>query len=175
MLMNFLRFLQGSEIFDPLQPLQQVSMLLQSRKSEEDVQTICDLCSNLTTAQVLKVNNTEHWLDDSCIDNFASYFKFQIVKSYTLDDCEAPITPKFITTLSNKLNERENNVRYSTILLSDHIFILGFISLQTSSEIFTMDENFVNPVKVVYKYDETKLEEIELPTILNLDTLLTKI
>lgn len=38
-----------------------------------------------------------------------------------------------------------------------------------------MDENYLHPLKVVYKYDETKLEEIELPSILNLDTLLTKI
>lgn len=38
-----------------------------------------------------------------------------------------------------------------------------------------MDEGQVAPLKVVYKYDETKLEEIELPSILNLDTLLTKI
>lgn len=38
-----------------------------------------------------------------------------------------------------------------------------------------MDEKLVHPLKVVYKYDEIKLEEIELPPILNLDELLTKI
>lgn len=38
-----------------------------------------------------------------------------------------------------------------------------------------MEENFVHPLKVVYKYDDIKLEEIELPAILKLDELLTKI
>lgn len=38
-----------------------------------------------------------------------------------------------------------------------------------------MDEAFVHPLKVVYKYDETRLEEIELPSILNLSAILTKI
>lgn len=45
----------ANEILEPLMPLIQVSSLLQSRKSEEDVQSIYELCSCLTTAQVLKV------------------------------------------------------------------------------------------------------------------------
>lgn len=35
----------------------------------------------------------------------------QILKSYTLDDCEAPIKPAFIEKLTVKLNERSNKVR----------------------------------------------------------------
>lgn len=50
-----------------------------------------------------------------------------------------------------------------------------FIYFQTPNDAFTMEEDFVHPLKVVYKYDDTKLEEIELPPILNLDTILTKI
>lgn len=38
-----------------------------------------------------------------------------------------------------------------------------------------MDEAFVHPLKVIYKYDKTRLEEIELPQILNLDSILTRI
>lgn len=38
-----------------------------------------------------------------------------------------------------------------------------------------MDEAFVHPLKVVYKYDQTRLEEIDLPQILNLNQILTKI
>lgn len=54
---SFLCYLtfQPNDILQSLQPLIQVSSLLQSRKSEEDVDTIFDLCSNLTTAQVLRV------------------------------------------------------------------------------------------------------------------------
>lgn len=50
-----------------------------------------------------------------------------------------------------------------------------FFASQTPTDTFTMDEAFVHPLKVVYKYDETHLEEIELPSILNLDSILTKI
>lgn len=38
-----------------------------------------------------------------------------------------------------------------------------------------MEENQIHPFRVGYKYDEIKLEEIDLPTILNLDELLYKI
>ncbi|GAB0095574.1 unconventional myosin-Va [Sergentomyia squamirostris] len=119
-------------ILTPLQPLIQVASLLQSRKSEEDVQTIFDLCPSLTSAQVLK-----------------------IINSYTLDDCENPIKPIFIEKLTQKLHEREKNSGENTQ--------------------FTTDENFVYPLVVVYKPYEIRLEEIELPPILNMDNLLTKI
>lgn len=48
-------------------------------------------------------------------------------------------------------------------------------SKQTPTDTFTMDEAFVHPLKVIYKYDNTRLEEIELPEILNLDSILTRI
>lgn len=38
-----------------------------------------------------------------------------------------------------------------------------------------MDEAYVHPFKVVYKYDEEHLEDIELPEILNLNSILTRI
>lgn len=120
------------EVLKPLVPLTQVSFLLQSRKSEEDVKTIFELCTHLTTAQVLK-----------------------IIKSYTLDDSELPITPIFIEKLTKKLNERQTN--------------------DAEHDVFTMDENFIHPFKVLYTISDIKLEEIELPEILNLDGLLTKI
>lgn len=43
--------------------------------------------------------------------SISSIFSTQILKSYTLDDCEAPIKPAFIDKLTVKLNERSNKVR----------------------------------------------------------------
>ncbi|XP_055310995.1 unconventional myosin-Va-like, partial [Sitodiplosis mosellana] len=115
----------SNEITEPLTPLIQVASLLQARKeTDQDVQVILDICSTLSTAQVIK-----------------------ILKSYTLDDCEAPIKPAFIENLTTKLNERP---------------------MKTPTDTFTIDEAFVHPLKVVYKYDDTRLEEIDLPQILNL-------
>ncbi|XP_055305869.1 unconventional myosin-Vb isoform X2 [Sitodiplosis mosellana] len=122
----------SNEITEPLTPLIQVASLLQARKeTDQDVQVILDICSTLSTAQVIK-----------------------ILKSYTLDDCEAPIKPAFIEKLTTKLNERP---------------------MKTPTDTFTIDEAFVHPLKVVYKYDDTRLEEIDLPQILNLNQILTKI
>lgn len=38
-----------------------------------------------------------------------------------------------------------------------------------------MEENHVLPFRVGYKYDEVKLEQIDLPMILNLDEMLVRI
>lgn len=101
----------------------------------------------------------------------------QILKSYTLDDCEASIKPAFVEKLTVKLNARPNKVNENhsqLILFCDQFnFLLSFV--QTSTDTFTMDEAFVHPLKVIYKYDSTRLEEIELPQILNLDSILTRI
>lgn len=121
----------SGEVLSPIQSLIQVSSLLQSRKTEEDVHSIYELCSELPTAQVLK-----------------------IIKSYHPDDCENPISNEFIEKLTEKLNERTN---------------------VSQSDKFTMDENEVYPLKVVFKHSDIKLEDIELPPALNLDGLLTKI
>uniref|UniRef100_A0A1A9USQ1 Myosin motor domain-containing protein n=1 Tax=Glossina austeni TaxID=7395 RepID=A0A1A9USQ1_GLOAU len=120
----------SNEVLTPLAPLNQVSQLLQSRKSENDVQSICDLCMNLNTAQVLKV-----------------------MKSYKLDDYESEITNTFLEKLTEKLNERP----------------------MVKNDDFTMDQKFIHPFKVVFKYSDIKLEDIELPKHLNLDDLLMKI
>ena len=46
------------DIVDSLQPLIQVTRLLQVKKSDEDVEHLCTMCSRLTRAQVIHVLNT---------------------------------------------------------------------------------------------------------------------
>lgn len=116
----------------------------------------------------------------------------QILKSYTLDDCEAPIKKAFIEKLTVKLNEQPNKVSKKKkfpiqicccnqqpsavpYFELNWINLLFSIHTQTPTDTFTMDEAFVHPLKVIYKYDKTRLEEIELPEILNLDSILTRI
>ncbi|XP_062553592.1 unconventional myosin-Va isoform X2 [Armigeres subalbatus] len=72
------------EVIKPLDPLIQISRILQARKSEEDVSTLLELSTCLTTAQILK-----------------------IIKSYTADDCEQEIKPVFIEKLAKQLNESQ--------------------------------------------------------------------
>lgn len=120
--------MQSNEITEPLTPLIQVASLLQARKeTDKDVQVILEICSTLSTAQVIKVKNVEKIenfrrkkisksersiVSGHKTDKFNEYcFYFQILKSYTLDDCEAPIKPAFIGKLTKKLNERPIKVR----------------------------------------------------------------
>lgn len=109
------------------------------------------------------------------MENNLLFYLLQIIKAYTLDDCENPIQPIFIVKLEAKLNERNSNV--SVMEKGEFFFvILCVMFTQTSNNnTFTMDENRVMPLRVGYKYDEIKLEEIDLPTILNLDEMLVKI
>ncbi|XP_022303516.2 unconventional myosin-Va-like isoform X3 [Crassostrea virginica] len=42
---------------DTLEPITQASQLLQARKSDADVESICEMCSKLTTPQIVKILN----------------------------------------------------------------------------------------------------------------------
>ncbi|XP_034479996.1 unconventional myosin-Vb isoform X1 [Drosophila innubila] len=77
----------------------------------------------------------------------------KVMKSYKLDDYESEITNVFLDKLTQKLNARQ----------------------MAKSDEFTMDQKFIHPFKVLFKYSDIKLEEIELPSHLNLDEFLTKI
>ncbi|XP_058836374.1 unconventional myosin-Va isoform X3 [Topomyia yanbarensis] len=86
------------DVVKPLEPLIQISRILQARKTEEDVQTLLELSTCLTTAQILK-----------------------IIKSYTTDDCENEIKPIFIEKLTKQLNERSMQNESDTYMMDEEI------------------------------------------------------
>lgn len=49
----------GPDVMKPFLPLNQISSILQARKTEEDVHTLLELSTALSTAQVLKVRRVE--------------------------------------------------------------------------------------------------------------------
>jgi len=75
---------------DTLEPIIQAAALLQARKTEDNVQAICDKCNALKVSQIIKLLN-----------------------SYTpLDETEERVTPAFVRKIQAKLAERaatENN------------------------------------------------------------------
>ncbi|XP_076648342.1 dilute class unconventional myosin isoform X2 [Halictus rubicundus] len=79
------RLEQASEAF---QPLIQAAQLLQARKSDADVNSVCEMCNKLTANQIVKILNL-----------------------YTpADDFEARVPVSFIKKVQDKLKERgENN------------------------------------------------------------------
>lgn len=46
--------MEYSEVIETLKPIVQASQLLQARKTDEDVQSVVDMCDKLTSAQVWK-------------------------------------------------------------------------------------------------------------------------
>ncbi|CAD5125633.1 DgyrCDS13833 [Dimorphilus gyrociliatus] len=49
--------LAQQQTLETLEPIIQASQLLQARKSEEDVDAICEMCTKLTAAQIIKILN----------------------------------------------------------------------------------------------------------------------
>uniref|UniRef100_A0A8D8YUP2 Unconventional myosin-Va n=3 Tax=Cacopsylla melanoneura TaxID=428564 RepID=A0A8D8YUP2_9HEMI len=82
------------EINEQLSPLIQASQLLQARKSEEDVNTVYEMCNKMSTNQIIKLLNL-----------------------YTpADDYEERISQSFIHMIQEKLKERPQSEQ-STLLM----------------------------------------------------------
>lgn len=50
-----------------------------------------------------------------------------------------------------------------------------YFFLQPENETFTMNEDDIRPLSVIFKYTDIKLEDIEIPEVLKLDGLVTRI
>ncbi|PNF43034.1 hypothetical protein B7P43_G08783 [Cryptotermes secundus] len=49
--------MQETKVLDTLQPIVQAAQLLQARKTDEDVQSVCDMCDKLSMYQIIKILN----------------------------------------------------------------------------------------------------------------------
>lgn len=79
-ILNLSFIFQSRTVLTPSTSLTEAALLMQSRKSDADVDNICEICPSLTPSQILK-----------------------LIKSYTPDDCEEMISPAFIDKLAKKL------------------------------------------------------------------------
>lgn len=141
-------FLQQSEnVITPSASLTEAALLMQSRKSDADVDSICEICPSLKGSQILK-----------------------LIKSYTSDDCEDAISPTFIDKLTKKLDAVSVK-----IIFEGKLFLIVLFSKQPENDSFTMNENEIRPLSVVFNYTDIKLEDIEIPDVLKLNGLVTKI
>ncbi|XP_023292615.2 unconventional myosin-Va isoform X1 [Lucilia cuprina] len=106
-------------------------------------------------SQLLQSRKSEKDVQSICdlCTNLNTAQVLKIMKSYKLDDYEGEITNTFLEKLTEKLNARE----------------------MPKNDEFTMDQKFIYPFKVVFKYSDIKLEDIEIPKHLGLDELLQKI
>jgi myosin-5 len=121
------------DVLEPLQPIIEASQLLQARKTEEDVEAVCNMCVQLRPQQIVKILNL-----------------------YTpANDYEERLSPAFLKKVSELLAPRlqkeiEGNPGQQPALL-----------LNTKTPAYA--------VKFPFNPSGIKLEDIEIPDVLNLN------
>ncbi|XP_075219084.1 dilute class unconventional myosin isoform X2 [Lycorma delicatula] len=119
--------LQHPQILETLAPIIQASQLLQSRKTDDDVVTACEMCNKMSPQQIIKLLNL-----------------------YTpADDFEERVPVSFIRKISQHLKGRGDS--HDKPLL--------------------MDTKFNFPVRFPFNPSNIRLEDIEIPEVLNLPML----
>ncbi|XP_050443210.1 unconventional myosin-Va isoform X2 [Adelges cooleyi] len=116
------------DVVNTLLPIIQASQLLQARKTDDDVSSICEMCDKMNANQIVKLLTS---------------FK-------PTDDCEERISMDFIRRVKDKLEERPECQDKEKLL---------------------MDTKFVFPVTFPFHPSNIRLEDIEVPQVLNLPML----
>lgn len=90
--------LTDSGAIETLEPVIQASQLLQARKTDDDIKSLCEMCSKLTIAQIQRI-----------------MFLYSPLEAY-----EEKLTRQFIDKVTNKLKElrqTENNLAQQVLIL----------------------------------------------------------
>lgn len=113
---NWARSNQLEQATEALQPIVQAAQLLQARKTDEDVDSVCEMCSKLTANQIVKILNL-----------------------YTpADDFETRVPVSFIKKVQEKLKERsQSNETVSLLVYTAFIFVFINNFLQFRSLFFS--------------------------------------
>ncbi|KMY92004.1 unconventional myosin-Va isoform X1 [Drosophila simulans] len=128
---------------------------VRSKRMSNDVLTA--LAPLNQVSQLLQSRKSEQDVQTICdlCTSLSTAQVLKVMKSYKLDDYESEITNVFLEKLTTELNARQMQ--------------------KSNSDEFTIDQKFIQPFKVVFRYSDIKLEDIDLPSHLNLDEYLTKI
>ncbi|VVC36488.1 Hypothetical protein CINCED_3A024235 [Cinara cedri] len=116
------------DVVNTLLPIIQASQLLQARKTDDDVNSICEMCDKMNANQIIKLLTS---------------FK-------PTDDCEERISMDFIKKVKDKLEERPECQDKEKLL---------------------MDTKYVYPITFPFHPSNIRLEDIEVPEVLNLHML----
>ncbi|XP_070140380.1 unconventional myosin-Va isoform X2 [Drosophila kikkawai] len=128
---------------------------VRSKKMSNEV--LAPLAPLNQVSQLLQSRKSEQDVQTICdlCTSLSTAQVLKVMKSYKLDDYESEITNVFLMKLTTELNTRQMR--------------------KSHGDEFTIDQKFIQPFKVVFRYSDIKLEDIELPSHLNLDEYLTKI
>lgn len=142
-----LLLVQETALKGTLQPIIQAAHLLQARKSDEDVVSVCEMCGALTPLQICKILNLY-----SPIDEF-----------------EQRVPISFINKVQAKLQERSNyneqQVRNIKSTPSSCFYLIPVFKT------LLMDIKYCYPVRFPFIPSCIRLEDIEIPDVLKLPML----
>lgn len=118
---------------------------MQARKTEEDVDSVCEMCSALTPLQICKILNL-----------------------YTpVDEFEQRVPVAFIRKVQAKLKERPENQQQEVCYWLKSLNVVKKLNFQT----LLMDIKHKFPVRFVFNPSQICLEDIEIPEVLKLPML----
>ncbi|XP_077994009.1 unconventional myosin-Va-like isoform X2 [Glandiceps talaboti] len=137
--------LMESGAVETLEPLVQVSQLLQvSKKTDQDVESICELCTKLSTQQITKILynralcNQEEYVDTSMVNKI-----IKILNLYTpVNEYEVRVEASFVRKVQETLKKNRG---------------------ETETQKLLMDTKFSYPVTFPYNPSSVELDSITIP------------
>lgn len=147
-----------NEVIDQLNPITQATKLLQTKKTEDNISTIVEMCNKLTSSQIMKILNL-----------------------YTAVD-EENISADFLKKIQAYLREQRKDGKNLVFKLSLFRYLLTLsppLSLPDANKsTLLFDTKHTFPLTIPYKPLDVKLQNICLPPFLlkqGLGTVLKKV
>lgn len=119
---------------EALQPIVQAAQLLQARKTDDDVNSVCEMCNKLTANQIVKILNLYTPADDFETRVPVSFIKKVQAKLSERGENNEQVSVNFILNIFqfiNYINIYNNNWKYFLAVNGSYVFVSSKISIQS--------------------------------------------
>lgn len=119
---------------EALQPIVQAAQLLQARKTDDDVNSVCEMCNKLTANQIVKILNLYTPADDFETRVPVSFIKKVQAKLSERGENNEQVSVNFILNILqfiNYINIYNNNWKYFLAVNGSYVFVSSKISIQS--------------------------------------------
>lgn len=119
---------------EALQPIVQAAQLLQARKTDDDVNSVCEMCNKLTANQIVKILNLYTPADDFETRVPVSFIKKVQAKLSERGENNEQVSVNFILNILqfiNYINRKIINWKYFLAANGSYVFVSSKISIQS--------------------------------------------
>lgn len=119
---------------EALQPIVQAAQLLQARKTDDDVNSVCEMCNKLTANQIVKILNLYTPADDFETRVPVSFIKKVQAKLSERGENNEQVSVNFILNILqfiNYINIYNNDWKYFLAVNGSYVFVSSKISIQS--------------------------------------------